>query len=115
MSNIYRKFIKDHWVTCAAVAWAAYLNEGRGALVVLVPPGMLTSGDGSYVSISYLAHCGEDLKLLGGWPHRYVTDLISTYDPKREVIFMFIDEDENVRFYSSDASITPPEAFHKCD
>jgi len=115
MSNMYRKFIKDHWVTCAAVAWASYLKEGRGALVVLVPQRMLTDGDGCYVNISYLAHNGADLKLLGGWPHGHVTDLISSYDPEREVVFMFVDENENTRFYTSNASITPPEAFHIYD
>lgn len=103
----HEAWIRDYWDDLAAKAYAGYLSEGRGALVFSLPE----ANDEGFIPGAYVSEGSELHTKLGGWPAKKATEMIATYDPEEELVFMFIGLDFSVDCYLANFVPSPLEAF----
>jgi hypothetical protein len=102
-------FIRTQWPSFAAFAWEKYLSEGRGAIVVDLRHATL-EGTAINVPTLYVAEGSDKLVQRGGWPSEEVAEVIRSYDPAQDVIFIFLRLDGDVFHYNASDELTPPQA-----
>ena len=102
--------MRSQWADFAAFAWEKYLSEGRGAVVIDLRH---ASKDGPTLNVPsyYVAEASEGLRKRGGWPSREVAEVIETYDPEQDVVFIFLRLDGDVYHYNVSDELTPPAAY----
>ena len=103
-------FIRSQWRDLAAYAWGKYVSEGRGAVVVDLLKAAKTAA-GLQVPTYYVAHRGERLLSLGGWPTEEIAEVVDEYDPEQDVVFLFLRLDGDVFHYNASDEVTPPQAY----
>jgi hypothetical protein len=108
----HMEFIRINWPVAAAFAWKQYRSQGRGCIVIDVakakdaPPGashLFGETMGAYIPYKVVRVTGDaDVK-------RMVKD----YDPRVEVIFVFLRVDGGVSSYRLHIrnQPSPPEAY----
>lgn len=108
------EFIRINWPVAAAFAWQQYRKQGRGCIVFDVakaqdpPPGephLFGETPGAYVPYKVVRAAGdEDVKRM-----------VREYDPRRQVVFVFLRQDGGVSSYSLHIrnQQTPPEAYEE--
>ena len=103
-------FIRSQWRDFAAFAFEKFLSQGRGAVVVdLKSAGK--AGDNLRVPTHFVADHSEPLRKLGGWPSDEIQEIIQTYNPELDVVFLFLRLDGDVFHYNVSDDLTPPEAY----
>jgi hypothetical protein len=105
-------FIRMQWSQFAAFAWEKYQSEGRGAVVIDFRNAS-KSGTKLNVPSYYVAEASERLAKRGGWPVEDVADMIRTYDPQLDVIFIFLRLNGDFYYYNVSDDLTPPAAHAK--
>ena len=106
------EFIRINWPMAAAFAWQQYRKQGRGCLVVDVakaqdpPPGeshLFGETPGAYVPYKVARITGDD----------DVKRMIKEYNPRQEVVFVFLRKDGGVSSYRLHIRYqpSPPEAY----
>ena len=103
-------FIRSQWRDFAAFAWEKYLKEGRGAVVVNLLKAS-KSGESLQAPTFYVADGSERLSKLGGWPNEEIADAVREYDPRQDVLFVFLRLDGDVFYYNASDELTPPMAY----
>ena len=106
----HQTLIRLQWRDFAAFAWQQYLKRGRGAVVVDLKRAVEEGGSSSQIPTYYLAESSEQLVKRGGWPSEEVEELIRDYDPRQDVVFLFIRLDGEVFHYNVSDDVTPPDA-----
>jgi hypothetical protein len=104
----HQTLIRLQWREFAAFAWREYLSLGRGAIVVdLKRAAMERTGK---IPTYYVADQSEKLRKRGGWPNDDVEEIIESYDPEQDVVFLFIRLNSEIYYYNVTDERTPPEA-----
>jgi len=103
-------FIQSQWRDFAAFAFEKFLSQGRGAVVVDLKSAE-KHGDNLRVPTHYIADRSEPLRKLGGWPSEEIEELVQTYNPEQDVVFLFLRLDGEVFQYNASDDLTPPEAY----
>jgi hypothetical protein len=102
-------FIRLQWSRFAAYAWEKYQSEGRGALVIDLRNAS-KSGTTLNVPTYYVAEGSEGLAKRGGWPSDDVAEVIRSYDPQLDVVFIVLRLDGDFFHYNVSDQLSPPEA-----
>jgi hypothetical protein len=106
------EFIRINWPVAAAFAWQQYRRQGRGCIVFDVarakdpPPGephLFGETPGAYVPYRVVRAANDD----------DVKRMVKEYDPRLEVVFVFLRQDGGVSGYRlrTRNQQTPPEAY----
>lgn len=103
-------FIRSQWRDFAAFAFEKFLSQGRGAVVVDLKS-VEKLGDNLRVPTHYIADHSERLRKLGGWPSDEIEEIIQTYNPEEDVVFLFLRLDGDVFQYNVSDDVSPPEAY----
>ena len=103
-------FIRSQWRDFAAFAFEKFLSQGRGAVVVDLKSAE-KAGDNLRVPTHFVADRSEPLRRLGGWPSDEIQEIIQTYNPELDVVFLFLRLDGDVFHYNVSDDLTPPEAY----
>ena len=103
-------FIRSQWRDIAAFAFEKFLSQGRGAVVVDLKSAE-KAGDNLRVPTHFVADRSEALRRLGGWPSDEIREIIQTYNPELDVVFLFLRLDGDVFHYNVSDDLTPPEAY----
>ncbi len=123
----HKEFIEQKWVEMAAVAWAGYQAEGRGAIIINGPGVKLTKGFTGGESGArnlpgkteafYVGELGRAFKEVGGWDHLpnkkvggSIAKMVRKYDPETHVVFVFIRRDGGTSIYTVTSHPLPPNA-----
>jgi hypothetical protein len=105
------KLIRAQWSDLAAFSYQNYLSAGRGAVVFdLRNPSR--SEAGFDIRTRYIAERSAQLAKLGGWPSDEIENVIADYDPKQDVVFLFLRLNGDVFHYNVTDELTPMKAFH---
>ena len=108
------EFIRINWPVAAAFAWQQYRKQGRGCMVVDVakaedpPPGashLFGETSGAYVPYRVVRVTGDaDVKRM-----------VKEYNPRQEVVFVFLRKDGGVSSYRLQMrnQPSPPEAYEE--
>jgi hypothetical protein len=106
----HETFLRSQWKDFAAFAWANYLQEGRGAVVVdLKHASFGTSG--LQMPAYYVAETSDNLHKRGGWPSQEIAQAVKDYDPELDVVFLVWRIDDEIIHYVASDEITPPKAY----
>jgi len=113
-------FIKENWDSLAAFAWAGYLEQGAGAVVIQHEettqgewgtPTLINCSFCYYVSKSNLITQGVILKT-----DTSIGRMVSEYNPKTEVTFFFFGKSskdcKHYRICVQSSLKTPPDAYN---
>ena len=103
-------FIRSQWRDFAAFAFEKFLSQGRGAVVVDLKSAE-KADDNLRVPTHFVADRSEPLRRLGGWPSDEIQEIIQTYNPELDVVFLFLRLDGDVFHYNVSDDLTPPEAY----
>ena len=106
--RVYHQVVDDNWTLLAAFAWKSYADYGRGAVMVQVDQ-MVRAAPGTDeldVHVSYLPD-GDMARLTAD-----TTELIRSYDPNSEVVFLFtgLDLGGNLAYRCKAGDGPPPPA-----
>ncbi|HEY7545982.1 MAG TPA: hypothetical protein VID27_13910 [Blastocatellia bacterium] len=85
----HQKFLRERWKNFAAFAWKKYRTEGRGAVVINLRRASL-EGSKLKVPTFFVAEAGEGLRARGGWPDAEIARAVEDYDPREEIVFIFL-------------------------
>lgn len=102
-------FIRSQWRDFAAFAYERFMTQGRGAVVVDLR-GAKKLGDNLQVPTRYVGDHSESLHKLGGWPSDEIEEIVQTYNPEVDVVFLILRLDGDVFHYNVSDEITPQEA-----
>jgi len=112
--QIHKQFILVNWEPAAAIAWQEYQRQGRGAIMVVSEwgkvrdPWRVGETPGAYVSEKNVKEWSV------AWPNEDVERMVKAYDPRREVVFVFLRLDGGVSSYRiSIPYLLPPEAYEQ--
>ena len=86
------------------------MSQGRGA-VVLDLKSAEKLDDNLRVPTRYVADGSEPLEKLGGWPSDEIEEIVQTYNPEQDVVFLILRLDGDVFHYNVSDDLTPPEAW----
>jgi hypothetical protein len=103
-------FMRSQWRELAAFAWEKYQSEGRGAVVIDLKRAS-KNGTRFQVPTYYLAEESERLRERGGWPSEEVAEVIRDYDPRQDVVFIFLRLKGEAVHYNASDEMTPPKAY----
>jgi hypothetical protein len=103
-------FLGSQWPAFAAFAWEKFLSEGRGAVIIDLKRAS-SSGGRFEVPAYYVADGSERLRANGGWPNREVSELVQSYDPAQDVVFVVIRLNGEEFHYNATDELTPPRAY----
>jgi hypothetical protein len=103
-------FIKSQWRDFAAFAFERFMSQGRGAIVLDLKNAGRT-GDKLRVPAHYVADQSESLRKLGGWPSDEIEEVVQTYNPEQDVVFLILRLDGDVFHYNVSDEPAPPEAW----
>lgn len=106
----HQTLIRMQWRDFAAFAWRQYTARGRGAVVVDLKRAAEEESSSTQIPTYYVAESSEQLAKRGGWPSEEVEELIREYDPRQDVVFLFIRLDGEVFHYNVSDELTPPDA-----
>lgn len=106
------EFIRINWPVAAAIAWQQYRQQGRGCIVIDVtqakepPPGeshLFGETPGRYVPYK-VVRASDDAD---------VQRMVKSYNPRQEVVFVFLRTDGGVSSYRLHihGQPSPPEAY----
>lgn len=84
----HQRLIKTQWENLALFSMRHYNSEGRGA-VLLDLRGSTVRGSTIDVPAFYVATGSEQLAKRGGWPDD-VAELVDSYEPSEEVLFIVL-------------------------
>jgi hypothetical protein len=98
-----RAYIEQYWDVIAAVAWTEFMAHGRGALVV--ENTWEAKDDSMFIPLEMM-----DNPLM-----REYADYVRTYDPRQEVVLIFLKESSWISVYkvSLAGRDTPPDAHRR--
>ena len=105
----HQSLIRNQWPEFAALAWKKYKEEGRGA-IVLDFRNATRSGSMFTVPTFFVSEASEGFVKRGGWPSEEVAEIVRTYDPELDVIFLALRADGDCFHYNVSDDPTPPEA-----
>ncbi|HSH03815.1 MAG TPA: hypothetical protein VLL52_14970 [Anaerolineae bacterium] len=96
----HQRLMAKHWPNAAAIAWKAYNDDGRCALIMRPDEVELSlQGEVAYLDDPHMqAQAPADL-----------LDILQTYKPDEEVIFI-IDDGDLISYYSLASQPAPPDA-----
>lgn len=103
-------FIRSQWREFAAFAFEKFITRGRGAVVIDLKRAERLR-DNLRVPTRYIAEHGEALRSLGGWPSDEIDEVVQTYNPEQDVVFLFLRLDGDVFHYNVSDDLTPLEAY----
>jgi hypothetical protein len=103
-------FIRSQWREFAAFAFEKFLSQGRGAVVIDLKNADKLD-DNLRVPTHYVVDRSEPLRKLGGWPSDEIEEIVQTYNPEQDVVFLFLRLDGDVFHYNVSDDLTPPEAY----
>jgi hypothetical protein len=109
--DMHETFLRSQWKEFAAFAWASFLKEGRGAIVVDLKRATMSDATGLQLPSFYVAEGSEGLAKRGGWPHQEIAEAISDYDPELDVVFLVWRLNDEVIHYVATDELTPPLAY----
>jgi hypothetical protein len=102
--------MRSQWREFASFAWEKYQSEGRGAVVIDLKRAS-KNGARFQVPTFYLAEGSERLRERGGWPSQEVAAVIRDYDPRQDVVFIFLRLNGEAFHYNASDEMTPPKAY----
>lgn len=102
---LLNQLIDTHWDTAARHAWRQYDQRGRGAIVFRVQP---DADENERTPLQYLTFSDESAARDGAFSKLY--ELVTTYDPAREVVAAAVLPDERTVFDVYEQEPAPPEA-----
>jgi hypothetical protein len=87
----HKRFLSANWEMLAAFSWEHYLNEGRGAVLV-VEENFVHAEVPQYtaVHLRYVSDASPVLKDIGGWPGEKEENWVKTYDPDVRVVVLIV-------------------------
>jgi hypothetical protein len=100
------RLIESQWQQFAAFAYDKYLAAGRGAVVVDLRSAN-ESGQVLTVPSCYVAEGSPGLAQRGGWPDEDVAEVVRTYDPDLDVVFIVLRLDGDAFHYILADELTP--------
>jgi len=103
-------FIQAQWRDFAAFAWEKHSLEGRGAIIVDLRKASKSSA-GLNIPVYYVADGSKSLSARGGWSSDEIAEVIRDYDPKQDVVFIFLRLAGDVFHYNVSDELTPPQAY----
>jgi hypothetical protein len=106
----HQTLIRMQWRDFAAFAWQQYLARGRGAVVVDLKRAGEEEASALQIPTYYIADSSEQLFKRGGWPSDEIEGVIRGYDPRLDVVFLFIRMDGEVFHYNVSDEVAPPDA-----
>ncbi len=83
-------FLIDHWETFAVLAYASYLEAGRGLVLMDIVDEQATA---AYISARAIE------TTVGGWPDSATEQRVRTYTPAHEVVFVVLRNGAGARTY----------------
>jgi hypothetical protein len=108
----HQSLIRSQWADFAAFAWKGYQAEGRGAVVLDLRNA--TRGRGALnVPTYYVSEGSEALRRQGGWPNAEISEVVTSYEPELDVIFVVLRLDGDCFYYNASDEPTPPAAFDR--
>jgi hypothetical protein len=105
----HQSLISSQWADFAAFAWKGYQAEGRGAVVLDLRNATRLRGTLN-VPTYYVAEGSEALRKQGGWPGDEISEVVATYDPQLDVVFVVLRLDGDCFYYNASDEPTPPDA-----
>ena len=102
-------FIRSQWRDFAAFAYERFKTRGRGAVVIDLKAAEKL-GENLRVPTRYVADDSEPLRKLGGWPSDEIEEMVQTYNPDQDVVFLILRLDGDIFHYNVSDDLTPPEA-----
>ena len=102
-------FIRSQWRDFAAFAYEQFKTRGRGA-VVLDLKGAEKLGENLRVPTRFIADDSESLRRLGGWPSDEIREIVQTYNPEEDVVFLILRLDGDIFHYNVSDDLTPADA-----
>jgi hypothetical protein len=106
----HETFLRSQWKEFATFAWANYLQQGRGAIVVDLKHASFGAA-GLQMPAYYVANASDNLEKLGGWPNEEIAEAVKEYDPELDVVFLVWRVNDEIIHYVATDEITPPKAF----
>jgi hypothetical protein len=61
----------------------------------------------------YVAEGSEALRKQGGWPGDEISDVVASYDPELDVVFVVLRLDGDCFYYNASDEPAPPEAHRR--
>ena len=110
--DMHESILRGQWSDFAHFAYAGFLHQGRGALVVDLKRAQLTES-GLQVPSFYVAEGGETYTRLGGWPNPEIADAVRDYDPELDVVFLVWRLNDEIYHYVASDELTPRQAYEK--
>lgn len=108
--DMHETFLRGQWKDFARFAYAHYLKEGRGAVLIDLKHGSLTHR-GVQLPSYYVAEGSERLAKLGGWPSAEIAQAVAEYDPELDLIFLVWRLDDEIIYYIATDDLTPKKAY----
>lgn len=102
------RFILDRWPAIAALAWAEYQREGRGAVALRV---VSRVGEGRTEAI-YISE--QAVRTQGvPWPDQDTERMVADYRPETQVVIAVEREGGGSSTYRLAGPVPPPEAYRR--
>ena len=102
-------FIRSQWVDFAAFAYERFKAHGRGAVVIDLKRAEKLD-ENLRVPTRYVADDSESLRKLGGWPSDEIHEIVQTYNPQEDVVFLILRLDGDIFHYNVSDDLTPSNA-----
>jgi hypothetical protein len=106
----HQTFLRWQWKEFAAFAWANFLQEGRGAVIVDLKHASF-GASGLQMPAYYVADESDKLQKRGGWPSVEIREAVREYDPELDVVFLVWRVDDEIIHYVATDENTPPKAY----
>jgi hypothetical protein len=110
--DMHETMLRAQWPDFAGFAYAGFLNEGRGAMVVDLKRGVMTE-NGLLIPSFYAAEGSDKLARLGGWPSPEIAEAVRDYDPELDVVFLVWRLNDEIFHYVASDELTPRQAYEK--
>jgi hypothetical protein len=108
--DMHETFLRGQWKDFTRFAYAHYLKEGRGAILIDLKHATINAG-GLQLPSYYVAEGGERLAKLGGWPSQEIAEAVTSYDPELDLIFLVWRLDDEIIYYIATDELTPKKAY----
>ena len=102
--------IRLQWRQFAALAWQKYLSDGRGAIIIDLGRAA-REGTNLNVPSYYVSDSSDALMQNGGWPEPDIAEVVRSYDPELDVVFVVLRVNGESFYYNVSDEPSPPKAY----
>ena len=102
-----KEWINENWEPIAGLAWAGYLEGGRGAMLI-----DFEELEGDEMNVMYFSE-NDIQSTFEGWPDPQLAELVEKYDPETEIVVIFRHPEEETSYYRLGSPNVPPPSAYK--